>query len=145
MYSPAEHETTALAKTVFEVTLQMLDTYCVLFGAEQAVHELPLLIVNVYVLPAAHGLHKPLTPPPALTVPWTYAVLMRSPAAHAVTADARPVSEVTVHALVTYCVLFGAVQAVHELALFAVDVNMLPAVHAVHTPSVPVAAASPAA
>jgi hypothetical protein len=111
---------------------------------EQVVQVDTVFAAVVYV-PATHCVHTPLTPPPPLTVPWTYAVLMRSPAAHAVTADARPVSEVTVHALVTYCVLFGAVQAVHELALFAVNVNVLPAVHAVHTPSVPVAAALPAA
>ena len=50
---------------------------------------------------------------------------------------ARTVSVVTVHALVTYCVALGAEQVVHELAVLTADVNVLPAEHAVHTPSTP--------
>jgi len=56
-----------------------------------------------------------------------------------VTAVAKPVSAVTVQALVTYCVLFGAVHVVHELAVLLLNVNDTPAVHAVQLPLVPVA------
>ena len=70
---------------------------------------------------------------------------MRSPAAHEVTAVARPVSAVALQALVTYWLLLGAVQAVHELAVFTADVYVLPAAHEVHTPFVPVEEALPAA
>ena len=71
MYCPEAHEVTAVANTVFAVTVQALITYCELLGVEQAVHELALFTTNVYVLPALHALHAPLTPPPAPTVPWT--------------------------------------------------------------------------
>ena len=70
---------------------------------------------------------------------------MNCPAAHEVTAEARPVSAVTLQALVTYWLLFGVVQAVQEPAVFDANVNVLPAVHAVHTPSVPMAVVLPAA
>ena len=134
-----------MARTVFAVTMQAVDTYWLLLGVRQAVHELALFTANVNVLPAAHCVHTPLTPPPLPTVPWTYAVLMYCPAAHEVTAAARPVSAVAVQALVTYCVLFGAVQAVHELAVLTADMNVLPPVQAVHTPLVPSAVVLPAA
>ena len=58
---------------------------------------------------------------------------------------ANTVSAVAVHVLVTYWLPLGAEQAVHELAVLTADVNVLPAVHAVHTPLVPVALALPAA
>jgi hypothetical protein len=67
------------------------------------------------------------------------------PAAQDVTAVARPVSAVTVHALVAYCVPLGAEHAVQEPALLTADVNVLPAVQALHTPLVPTAPALPAA
>ena len=46
-------------------------------------------------------------------------------------------SAVTVHALVTYCVLLGAVHVVHELAVLLLDENVDPAVHNVQLPLVP--------
>ena len=70
---------------------------------------------------------------------------MYCPAGQDVTAVARPVLAVTVHALVTYCVLLGAEHAVHEPAVLTADVNVLPAVHALHTPLVPNAPTLPAA
>jgi len=62
---------------------------------------------------------------------------MYVPAAQLVTAAAKPVSAVTVHVFVTYCVLFGAVHVVHELAVLLLDVNVDPAVHNVQLPLVP--------
>ena len=59
------------------------------------------------------------------------------PAAQLVTAVAKPVFAVVVHALVTYCVLLGALHVVHEFAVLLLNVNDTPAVHAVHTPFVP--------
>lgn len=70
---------------------------------------------------------------------------MYCPAGQEVTAVARTVFAVTMHALVTYWLLLGAVQAVHEVAVFTAAVNVLPAAHAVHTPLVPVAVTLPAA
>ena len=52
-------------------------------------------------------------------------------------------SAVTVQALVTYCVLLGAVHVVHELAVLLLNVNDTPAVHAVQLPLVPVALVLP--
>ena len=69
---------------------------------------------------------------------------MYCPAEQDVTAVASVVSAVALHARTTYCVALGAVQAVHELALLVADVYVLPAVHALHTPLVPVALALPA-
>ena len=50
---------------------------------------------------------------------------------------------VVVHALVTYCVLLGALHVVHEFAVLLLNVNDTPTVHAVHMPLVPVALALP--
>ena len=61
---------------------------------------------------------------------------MYCPAGQEVTAAAKPVSVVALHALVTYCVVFGVVQAVHKLWLLATNVK-LPAAHVPHTPLLP--------
>lgn len=70
---------------------------------------------------------------------------MDCPAGQDVTAVARTVFAVAVHALVTYWLPLGAEQVVHELALLTASVYVLPAEHALHTPSVPAALELPAA
>ena len=110
MYCPAGHDVTAMARPVLAVTVHVLVTYCVLLGALHAVQDPAVFVADVYVLPAVHAEHTPSTPPPALALPATYAVLMYCPAGQDATAAAKPVLAVSVHALVTYCVLFGAVQ-----------------------------------
>ena len=118
MYCPAGHDVTAVASPVLAVTLHALVTYCVLLGALHAVHDPAVFVADVYVLPAVHAEHTPSTPPPALALPATYAVLMYCPAGHDATAAAKPVLAVSVHALVTNCVLFGAAQlATGQVAL----------------------------
>ena len=53
------------------------------------------------------------------------------------TAAASVVSAVAMHTLLTYSVLLGSAQVVHDPAVLTVDVKLLPAVHALHTPSTP--------
>ena len=99
-------------------------------------------LVNI---PAAHGLQTPLTPPPPEAVPWTYVVLTYCPAGQDVTAVAKPVSVVVLQALVTYWLLLGVVQGLHEPAVLVADVKVLPPEQALHTPFVPVARVVPTA
>ena len=62
-----------------------------------------------------------------------------------VTAADKTVFAVTVQALVTYCVLFGEEQGVHEFAVLTTSEYVLPAVQALQVPLVPIEVVLPAA
>ena len=71
--------------------------------------QLDTVLVPALKVPAAHTVHTP-SVPSVTASPATYAVLMRCPGGQEVTAEARTVLAVTVHALVTYCEPFGVEQ-----------------------------------